>query len=483
MPLEQVQPDGLLPIVERQRAGRSLRRLVPRAQHATWTPQPDRRDPVDILVETSRHRISSLLPIRYGRMQKSPFAFLRGSAAVMAADLATMPPSGIWVQSCGDCHLANFGTYAAPDGSPVFDITDFDETLPAPFEWDLKRLTVSFAVDGKSRGMADRLCHQLARRVVAAYRRHMAATMRLDPLSTWRSRIDVTDALRTIDDAKLRERELKRLRTAADAYHKGYPKLLERRKNGWRIRPRSQLVLQLCDQDDDTHELVARTAFETYKYALPEERAVLLDRYRLVDVAFKVVGIGCVGTFCAIGLFVTRDDATLLLQLTEAQQSVLAPYAAPSIYTDQGQRVVTGPRITGAARCFSRLNTGSLHRPVLLCATAQGLTSGDGRSRNGRRGAARLCHAVRQHAGARAREVRRCGKDRRLHGVRRGIRRGDCRVRHGLCRPGDARLASVRRGNQGGGTRGTGRMTNATGMATRSAVSHRHDRTKILIQP
>jgi uncharacterized protein (DUF2252 family) len=350
MPLEQVQPDGLLPITERQQAGRGLRRLVPRAQHAAWMPHGDRRDPVDILIETSRHRISSLLPIRYGRMQKSPFAFLRGSAAVMAADLATKPPSGIWVQSCGDCHLANFGTYAAPDGSPVFDITDFDETLPAPFEWDLKRLTVSFAVDGKSRGMADRLCHQLARRVVAAYRRHMAATMRLDPLSTWRSRIDVTDALRTIDDAKLRERELKRLRTAADAYHKGYPKLLERRKNGWRIRPRSQLVLQLCDQDDDTHELVARTAFETYKYALPEERAVLLDRYRLVDVAFKVVGIGCVGTFCAIGLFVTRDDATLLLQLTEAQQSVLAPYAAPSIYTDQGQRVVTGQRIMQAQR-------------------------------------------------------------------------------------------------------------------------------------
>jgi uncharacterized protein (DUF2252 family) len=345
MPLEQIQPDGLLPIVERQQAGRGLRRLVPRAQHAEWMPQTDRRDPVDILVETSRHRISSLLPIRYGRMKKSPFAFLRGSAAVMAADLATLPPSGIWVQSCGDCHLANFGTYAAPDGTPVFDITDFDETLPAPFEWDLKRLAVSFVVHARSRGLADRPCRNIARGVVAAYRQHMAATMRLDPLSTWRSRIDVTYALQTIEDAKPRERELKRLRAAADAHLKGYPKLLERRKNAWRIRPRPRLVLQLCDQDDDTHELVARTAFEIYKYSLPEHRAVLLDRYRLVDVAFKVVGIGCVGTFCAIGLFVTRDDATLLLQLTEAQHSVLAPYAAPSIYTDQGQRVVTGQRI------------------------------------------------------------------------------------------------------------------------------------------
>jgi uncharacterized protein (DUF2252 family) len=350
MPLEHIQPDGLLAIAERQQAGRGLRKLVPRAQHAAWTQQADRRDPLDILVETSRHRISSLLPIRYGRMRKSPFAFLRGSAAVMAADLATMPRSGIWVQSCGDCHLANFGAYAAPDGSPVFDIIDFDETLPAPFEWDLKRLAVSFAVDGKSRGMTDRVCRQLARRVVAAYRRHMTATMRLDPLSIWRSRIDVTYALRTIEDAKLRERELKRLRAAADAHHKGYPKLLEHRKNGWRIRPRPQLILQLCDQDDDTHELVARTAFETYKYTLPDDRVVLLDRYRLVDVAFKVVGIGSVGTFCAIGLFVTRDDATLLLQLKEAQQSVLAPYAAPSIYVDQGQRVVTGQRIMQGQR-------------------------------------------------------------------------------------------------------------------------------------
>jgi uncharacterized protein (DUF2252 family) len=350
MPLEYVQPDGLLPIVERQQAGRGLRRVVPRAQHAAWTPPPDRRDPVDILVESSRHRISSLLPIRYGRMRKSPFAFLRGSAAVMAADLASLPPSGIWVQSCGDCHLANFGAYAAPGGSPVFDITDFDETLPAPFEWDLKRLAVSFALDGQGRGLSDRLCRQLARRVVAAYRQHMTTMMRLDPMSIWRSRIDVTGMLRKIENAKLRGRELKRLRAAADAHLKGYPKLLEQRKNRWRIRPRSPSVLQLCNQSDDTHELVARTAFETYKYSLPEDRAVLLDRYRLADIAFKVAGVGGVGTFCAIGLFVTRDDATLLLQLTEAQQSVLAPYAAPSIYTDQGQRVVTGQRIMQGER-------------------------------------------------------------------------------------------------------------------------------------
>ncbi len=350
MPLEYVQPDDLLPVEERRQAGHDVRRLVPRGQHAAWQPSADRRDPLQILSETSRHRISSLLPIRYGRMQSSPFMFMHGSGAVMAADLATTPTSGIWLQSCGDCHLANFGTYAAPDGTPVFDINDFDETLPAPFEWDLKRLATSFVVDARVRNMPERTCRQLARSVVAAYRQHMAMLARLDPLHGWRSQIAVTEVLQGIPDAKLRERELKRLRTASEAHRRGYPKLLERGKSGWRIRLRPPLVTPISDRHDDTHELVARTAFESYKLSLPEERGVLLDRYRLTDVAFKVVGVGSVGTFCAIGLFTTRDGATLLLQVKEAQQSALAPYTAPSIYTNQGQRVVTGQRIMQGQR-------------------------------------------------------------------------------------------------------------------------------------
>jgi uncharacterized protein (DUF2252 family) len=350
MPLEYVQPDDLLPMAERRQAGQDLRKLVPRAQHASWQPAPDRRDPLELLVETSRHRISSLLPLRYGRMRPSPFAFLRGSAAVMAADLTTTPTSGIWVQSCGDCHLANFGSYAAADGAPVFDITDFDETLPAPFEWDLKRLATSFAVDARDRGMSERACRQRARGVVAAYRQYMGRLMRLDPLRAWRSQIAVTEVLEGIPDARLRQRELKRLHTATEAHRKGYPKLLERKKSGWRIRPRPPLIVPLADQHDNTHELVARTAFEAYKLSLPEERGLLLDHYRLTDVAFKVVGIGSVGTFCAIGLFSTRDEATLLLQVKEAQQSVLAPYTAPSVYANQGQRVVTGQRIMQGQR-------------------------------------------------------------------------------------------------------------------------------------
>jgi uncharacterized protein (DUF2252 family) len=345
MPLEYAQPDDLRPMMERRQAGHDLRRLVPRGQHAAWQPPTDRRDPLDILIETSRHRISSLLPIRYGRMQKSPFAFLRGSAAIMAADLASTPTSGIWVQSCGNCHLANFGIYAALDGTPVFDVIDFDETLPAPFEWDLKRLATSVAVDARGRGMSDRACRHLARTVVTAYRQHMAKLMRLGPWRAWWSRVDAIEALHGIADTKLRQRELRHLRETADAQHKGYRRLLEQRRSGWHIRTQPPRIPGFPIPDDDTFEVLARTAFEAYKLSQPEERGALLDRYRLADVAFKVVGVGSVGTFCAIGLFTDRDDATLLLQLKEAQQSVLARYAAPSVYVDQGQRVVTGQRI------------------------------------------------------------------------------------------------------------------------------------------
>ena len=350
MPLEYAQPDDPLPVAERRQAGHDLRKLVPRAQHATWQPSAERCDPLQIMLDTSRHRMASLLPIRHGRMQRSAFAFLCGSAAVMAADLATTPTSGIWVQSCGDCNLSNFGTYAARDGTPTFDITDFDETLPAPFEWDLKRLATSFAVDGRCRGMPERICRQLARNVVATYRHNMRMLMRLDPLTVWRSHVDATAILQGIPDTRLRQRELKWLHTATEAHRKGYPKLLERKKSGWRIRPRPPLISPLSGQPDDTHELVARTAFEAYKFSLPEERGVLLDRYRLTDVAFKIVGIGSVGNFCAIGLFTTRDGATLLLQLKEAQQSALAPYVGSSVYANQGQRVVTGQRMMQGQR-------------------------------------------------------------------------------------------------------------------------------------
>jgi uncharacterized protein (DUF2252 family) len=345
MPLEHMQTVTVLPATGRRQAGQALRKIVPRGMHAHWAPSAARRDPVDILVESGRHRIASLLPIRYDRMRASPFAFFRGGAAIMAADLADTPMTGLWVQACGDCHMANFGTFASPEGTPVFDVNDFDETLPAPFEWDIKRLATSFAVDALSRDLGDKTARYLAGAAVHAYRRHMQELVRLDPLTSWRSRVDVTDLLDGIADEKLRDRELKRLHTATEAGHAGYPRLIERVKGQWRIKEKPPLIFPLSGQRDNTHEIVARTAFESYKLSLPEERRILLDRYELADVAFKVVGIGSVGTFCAIGLFVTRDDQTLLLQLKEAQTSALAPYAGPSVYRNQGQRVVVGQRI------------------------------------------------------------------------------------------------------------------------------------------
>jgi uncharacterized protein (DUF2252 family) len=298
---------------------------VPRSLHARWTAAPGRRDPIDIILETGRHRIASLLPIRYERMRASPFGFFRGAAAIMAADLADTPVSGLWVQACGDCHLGNFGTFASPEGTPVFDCNDFDETLPAPFEWDVKRLAASFAVDALSRNMGEKAARQLACGAVMAYRKHMQELARLDPLSAWRQRVDVADVVGGMQDSRLRERELKRLADATDIAHRGYPKLIEKRKGQWRIKDSRPLIFPLSGQRDDTHEIVARTAFESYRLSLPEERRILLDRYELADVAFKVVGVGSVGTFCAIGLFVTQDDETLILQLKEAQTTVLAP--------------------------------------------------------------------------------------------------------------------------------------------------------------
>ncbi len=345
MPLEQMQMATLLPAADRRQAGQALRKIVPRSAHAAWTPAFGRRDPVDILVESGRHRIASLLPIRYDRMRASPFAFYRGAAAIMAADLANTPVAGLWVQACGDCHLANFGTFASPEGTPVFDVNDFDETLPAPFEWDIKRLATSFAVDALARDLGEKAARHLAAAAVQAYRRHMQELTRLDPLTSWRSRVDVADVLGGIEDEKLRAREMLRLNTATQAGHAGYPKLIEKVKGRWRIKEKPPLIFPLSDQPDNTHEIVARTAFESYALSLPEERRILLDRYELADVAFKVIGVGSVGTFCAIGLFVTRDDQTLLLQLKEAQASVLAPFAGPSTYRNQGQRVVVGQRI------------------------------------------------------------------------------------------------------------------------------------------
>ena len=348
MPPPLIAIDRQRPAKDRQEAGRALRKDVPRGSHADWTKPADRADPVTALAESLRQNISHLLPIRYDRMSASPATFLRGAASLMAADLANTPSSGLWVHACGDCHLHNFGVFATPEGTPIFDISDFDETLPAPFEWDLKRLAASFALEARSRGLSGRDGRQLARTTVLAYRVHMRSLIQLPPLDLWRAKVNVMEVIEAIEDPKMRERETRHVAAGTEATLAGYPHLIEKRRGAWRIIDKPPLIFPLTGQGDDTYENVARTAFETYRRSLTEERSLLFDRYELADVAFKVVGIGSVGTFCAIGLFVSPDDAPLLLQIKEARTSVLAPYTRPSEYPNQGKRVVVGQRIVQA---------------------------------------------------------------------------------------------------------------------------------------
>jgi uncharacterized protein (DUF2252 family) len=340
-----------LTIAERRTLGRRLRQDVPRESHAGWSAADSRADPVEILIAAGKSRVQKLLPVRYARMMESPFAFLRGAAAVMVADLAGVPTTGLRVQACGDCHLLNFGVYASPEGRAIFDINDFDETLPAPFEWDVKRLAASLVLAGRHAGLPERTSAKAARAAVRAYREKLADLARLDPMAAWLTRIDVLEVIEGQDDEKLREREMRRL-TQSDTVRSPYqdfPKLVGMARGAWRIKDNPPLIFHFDELGEGEHGITAHAVFGRYRETLPEERRVLFDRYRLVDCAFKVVGVGSVGTFCAIGLFMTPDEAPLFLQIKEAQNSVLAASAGASAYANQGQRVVVGQRVMQTA--------------------------------------------------------------------------------------------------------------------------------------
>jgi uncharacterized protein (DUF2252 family) len=328
---------------ERQRAGVALRQKVPRSAQGEWTRPAERADPTNLLIEQGKSRIQELLPIRYARMSADPFAFLRGAAAVMAADLAHTPTTGIRLQACGDAHLANFGSYATPEGSPVFDVNDFDETLPAPFEWDLKRLATSLVVAGRVAQYSGKAARDLARLTARSYREQMAKLACLPPVEAWNRRIDLVRAIEGIDEPKIRNAVEKHLAEVLESGAKHFG-LAEEKDGAAHIREKPPLVYHLSN-----HALPAHKAFASYAETLQEDRRVLLQRYLLHDVAFKVVGVGSVGTFCAIGLLTAGDGSPLLLQIKEAQQSVLARFAGPSEYANHGERVVVGQRMMQAA--------------------------------------------------------------------------------------------------------------------------------------
>jgi uncharacterized protein (DUF2252 family) len=336
---------------ERRAEGKALRDVAPREGHGHWRPPKNRRDPVDILSESNEGRISDLVPIRFGRMMQTPFAFYRGSAAVMAADLATMSSPGIRVQACGDAHLSNFGGFATPERRIIFDINDFDETLPGPWEWDLKRLVASMVLAGRHINLSERDTGRAVAATARSYRERMANYATMRALDVWYDTIDVERFLAEMETEKTRKRIEARLKKvqAKNVPDFLFPKFAEHVGEMPRIIDDPPLIFH------PTSELMPgilagyKTAWDRYRESLSEPLRVLYDRYQFCDMAIKVVGVGSVGTFCLIALFMSREDDPIFLQVKEANASVLEPYAGASAHPNHGQRVVTGQRLIQSA--------------------------------------------------------------------------------------------------------------------------------------
>src|SRR5215217_449574 len=335
---------------QRYERGRVARREVPRGAHAGWAPAPDRPDPVDLLEAQARDRIEDLMPIRYSRMMASPFAFMRGSAIVMAQDLAGTPKTGIQAQLCGDAHLLNFGAFASPKRALLFDLNDFDETLPGPWEWDVKRLAASFVVAGRDNGFEAADCREAAQTSVASYRQRMAEFSEMGELAVWYSRIGEEEVRSLLSDArkKTTKKLSKSVRKARGRDSLQALSKLTRVVDGHRmIVDDPPLLVRIPEGDEIRGQVYA--ILESYKRTLQEDRRHLLDRYHFVDAARKVVGVGSVGTRAYVVLLEGRDqDDPLFLQVKEAGASVLEDYVESSTYEHHGHRVVTGQRLMQA---------------------------------------------------------------------------------------------------------------------------------------
>jgi uncharacterized protein (DUF2252 family) len=333
------------PPERRRKRAWDRRRQVPRSSLGVWEPPADRPDPVDVLRRQERHRIVELLPIRHQRMSASPFAFLRGAAAVMARDLAGSPTTGLRVQACGDAHALNFGIFASPERRLVFDVNDFDETLPAPFEWDVKRLAASLVVAGRGRSFTTGDCGVAAQAAAETYRTRMRAFAAMGHLDVWYAHIEVHDLLKLLDSAQARKLGGKAVRKAQQATSLGALDKLTHVVDG-----RRRIIDSPPLVDHVPMRVHAARVASRYISSLPQDRRALISRYRVVDWARKVVGVGSVGTDDGVVLALgDSDDDPLFLQVKEAEASVLEPFAGASAYANHGQRVVEGQRLMQAA--------------------------------------------------------------------------------------------------------------------------------------
>ena len=333
---------------QRRQEGKSLREKIPRESHAEWEMASDRTDPVKVIKKSSEGRLQHLIPIRYGRMAKSVFTFYRGTASLMAMDLARTPTSDIRVQACGDCHLSNFGLFASPERNLIFDINDFDETLPAPFEWDIKRLAASFYIAALDNQFSDKDCKTITRTCVQSYREAIAQFSTMKVLDVWYSHFDIDKFVASAPDAEAK-RNRQRIAAEAQANVADYvfPKITQVHDGRRLIVDQIPLVYHPPPEDKIPEHTM--DGLRMYRETLPHERRVLLDRYHIEDIAMKVVGVGSVGTLCAVALLMAEDDDPLLLQVKEARPSVLAPYAGKSEFDHQGERIVVGQRLMQSA--------------------------------------------------------------------------------------------------------------------------------------
>ena len=336
---------------ERKAIGKALREKALRQAQAEWKLPAVRPDPVEMLIESSKGRVEELLPIRYGRMMATPFTFYRGAAAIMAYDLAHTPSTGLNLVACGDCHLLNFGGFATAERNVIFDLNDFDEVSVAPWEWDVKRLTASFVIAGRSNGFAPADCREAAWLAAQSYREHMAIFAGMPILQVWNDAIDFETILENNPDKDMKRFYAKKLASATQqsAHEKEFAKITFTAGDMPRILDQPPLIFHYGDQRDKQMREHAVKSLVAYKKTLIPARRLLLDRFEVVDYAIKVVGVGSVGTFCGILLLMSGNGDPLFLQFKQARQSVLEPYCGASTADHSGQRVVVGQRIMQAA--------------------------------------------------------------------------------------------------------------------------------------
>jgi uncharacterized protein (DUF2252 family) len=331
--------------------GKALRNKCPRISHADWKAPANRPDPVQLVLESEKGRLAELLPLRHGRMARSAFTFYRGSALTMASDLASTPTTGVRLQCCGDAHLCNFGGFATPERRVIFSVNDLDETLPAPWEWDVKRLAASFVLACRDNGLSDAIAKDTAEACVRSYRQSMAEFSQMKTLELWYHALEADKLVADIKAPDIRRRALKRLQkergrsTAEDIF----PELTKLKGEMPFIKDQLPTIFHHKDFPPGKIHKAVVDAFAKYRDTLSPAHQSLLDRYELRDAAIKVVGIGSVGTSCWALLFMAGEGDPLFLQVKEAGASVLEPYAGASAYPNHGQRVVNGIRLMQSA--------------------------------------------------------------------------------------------------------------------------------------